>query len=100
MAKREMGDLQRRCQEAEARHAELTAKMPDATRPLLRQMEAMQAAAQQQAESWAMAERHLNQRLGDTESRAAMAVEKERMAVERVQVGELGMPRQMRRHRF
>jgi hypothetical protein len=38
----DVSDLERRCQAAEARHQELAAKLPDTTRPLLRQMEAMQ----------------------------------------------------------
>lgn len=38
----DLADLERRCQAAELRHQELAAKMPEATRPLLRQIEAMQ----------------------------------------------------------
>ncbi len=74
-------------QEAEMRHEELSAKLPEATRPLLRQMEAMQAAAAAQAEAWAAAERHLTQRAGDAEAQGASAAERERLAVERLQVG-------------
>ena len=37
-----MTDMERRCQAAELRHQELTSKLPEATRPLLRQIEAMQ----------------------------------------------------------
>ena len=78
--------MERWSQEAEARHEELSAKLPEATRPLLRQMEAMQAAAAAQAEAWAAAERHLTQRAGDAEAQAASAAERERLAVERLQV--------------
>jgi hypothetical protein len=35
-------DLERRSQAAELRHQELSAKLPEAARPLLRQIEAMQ----------------------------------------------------------
>ena len=84
--KREVADMERRSQEAEVRHEELSAKLPEATRPLLRQMEAMQAAAAAQAEAWAAAERHLTQRAGDAEAQAASAAERERLAVERLQV--------------
>jgi hypothetical protein len=36
-------ELESRSRESEARHEELTARLPEATRPLLRQIEAMQA---------------------------------------------------------
>ena len=40
-----------------------------------------------QAEAWAGAESTLHQRIADAETRAATAAEKERMALERCQVG-------------
>ena len=73
MLKREVADLERRCQAAEARHEELAAKLPEATRPLLRQMEAMQAAAAGQQQAWLAAERTLTNRLQDAEAAAAAA---------------------------
>lgn len=39
-------DLERRCQAAELRHQELTSKLPEATRPLLKQIESMQVGHQ------------------------------------------------------
>ena len=42
MLQREMREVERRCQGAEARHEELASNIPEATRPLLRQLEAMQ----------------------------------------------------------
>ena len=42
MLRVDMHDLQQRCQQAEARHEDLAARLPDSTRPLLRQIEAMQ----------------------------------------------------------
>jgi hypothetical protein len=39
----DLADSERRCQASELRHQELSAKLPEATRPLLRQIEAMQA---------------------------------------------------------
>lgn len=39
---REVRDLEQRCQASEARHQDLAANIPEATRPLLRQLEAMQ----------------------------------------------------------
>lgn len=38
----EVAELQRRCGEAEARQQEMAARLPEATTPLLRQIEAMQ----------------------------------------------------------
>lgn len=71
--KRELADLERRNQEAEARHEELTGKLPDTTRPLLRQIEAMQRSAAAHAQAWQAAEQALQSRLGDAESQAASA---------------------------
>lgn len=38
----EVSDLQRRCAEAEARQQEAAARIPEATQPLMRQLESMQ----------------------------------------------------------
>ena len=45
-----------------------------------------QAAAEAQAEAWEAAERTLNQRIADAESRAGAAAERERLTAERTQV--------------
>lgn len=82
----DLADLERRCQAAEVRHQDLAAKMPEATRPLLRQIEAMQAAAEAQSSAWAGAEAALHARINDAEGRAAAASERERLAVDRMQV--------------
>lgn len=55
----ELHDFQHRAQTAETLHQELTARLPEATRPLLRQIESMQAAALAQQDAWATAERAL-----------------------------------------
>ena len=65
---------------------ELAARLPEATAPLLRQLEAGRAAAQAQAASWAVAERSLSHRAADAEARAAAASEAARSAAERLQV--------------
>ncbi|GAX82954.1 hypothetical protein CEUSTIGMA_g10381.t1 [Chlamydomonas eustigma] len=83
MLRQDMVDLERRSQAAELRHQELSAKLPEAARPLLRQIEAMQAAANAQADTWAAAEQLLQQRIADSEARAAAAAERERLASER-----------------
>ena len=71
MLKRELADITRRGQAAEARHEELASAMPEATRPLLRQIEAMQAFAAAHSQAWAAAERSLNERLSAAEAQAA-----------------------------
>ena len=71
MLKRELADIARRGQAAEARHEELASALPDATRPLLRQIEAMQAAAAAHAQAWVAAERSLHNRLSAAEAVAA-----------------------------
>ncbi|GFH26866.1 TMF_TATA_bd domain-containing protein [Haematococcus lacustris] len=86
MLQQDLADLERRCQAAELRHQELTAKLPEATRPLLRQIEAMQTAAEAQSDAWAAAEHTLVSRINEAEARAATAVERERGSLERCQV--------------
>eukprot|EP00798_Chlamydomonas_sp_ICE-L_P005801 gene5801-6085_t len=93
MLKQDISDLERRCHATELRHQELTSKLPEATRPLLRQIEAMQAAteaqgkaaSEAQGEAWEGAERTLTNRINEAESRAASAVERERLTTERTQ---------------
>lgn len=69
--KRELADITRRSQAAESRHEELATALPEATRPLLRQIEAMQAANAANAQAWAAAERTLHDRLSAAEAHAA-----------------------------
>ena len=73
MLKKELADMERRNQEAEARHEELAGKLPDTTRPLLRQIEGMQRTAAAQAQAWQAAEHALQTRLSEAESLAASA---------------------------
>ena len=73
MLKRELADMERRNQEAEARHEELTGKLPDTTRPLLRQIEGMQRTAEAHSQAWQAAEQSLQARLSEAESQAASA---------------------------
>lgn len=70
---KELADLERRNQEAESRHDELTGNLPDATRPLLRQIEGMQRTAEAHAEAWRAAEESLQRRLAESESQCASA---------------------------
>ena len=70
---REVAELQQRCQEADARHEQLSAELPSATAPLLRQLEAMQRSAQQHAAAWAATEAALSQRVTDADAAAGAA---------------------------
>lgn len=82
LMRRDLHDMEARCQAAEARHEELAERIPEATRPLLRQIEAMQRSASERSEAWAMAERALQSRLAEAEARADEALDKEVMAAE------------------
>ncbi|GAQ81518.1 hypothetical protein KFL_000820260 [Klebsormidium nitens] len=82
--RRDVRELEARCQDAEARHSELIARVPDSTRPLLRQIEALQEAASSRAESWGAVERTLNARVQEAEVAAAGAQERERSAADRL----------------
>lgn len=84
-AAREAAELQRRVAEADARHEELAARLPEATQPLVRQLESVHAAAEAQAASWAATERSLSRRRADAEARATVASESARAATERLQ---------------
>ncbi|XP_078167880.1 golgin Putative 5 isoform X2 [Carex rostrata] len=84
MFKRDLDDLQKRYQASELRYNELVTQVPESTRPLLRQIEAMQETAARRAEAWAGVERSLNSRLQDAEAKAAAAEEKERSLNERL----------------
>ncbi|RVW41270.1 Golgin candidate 5 [Vitis vinifera] len=82
--RRDIEDLQKRYQASERRCEELITQVPESTRPLLRQIEAMQETTARRAEAWAAVERSLNSRLQEAEAKAATAEEKERSVNERL----------------
>ncbi|KAE9600468.1 putative TATA element modulatory factor 1 TATA binding, TATA element modulatory factor 1 DNA binding [Lupinus albus] len=84
MHRREIEDLQKQYQESERRCEELITQVPESTRPLLRQIEAMQETNARKAEAWSAVERTLNSRLQEAEARAATAEERERSVNERL----------------
>ncbi|XP_010417789.1 PREDICTED: golgin candidate 5 [Camelina sativa] len=84
MFRREIEDLERRYQASERRCEELITQVPESTRPLLRQIEAMQETTARRAEAWAAVERTLNARLQEAETKAATAEERERSVNERL----------------
>lgn len=84
MLRRDLEATERRCQEAETRHEELLARIPDSTRPLLRQIEAMQEAANMKVEVISGVEKALTGRLQEAQVKAAAAEERERATSERL----------------
>ncbi|KAF5181160.1 Golgin candidate [Thalictrum thalictroides] len=84
MLRRDIDDLQKRYQASERRCEELITQVPESTRPLLRQIEAMQETTARRAEAWAGVERTLNSRLQEAEGKAATAEENERAMNERL----------------
>ncbi|KAF6134165.1 hypothetical protein GIB67_013562 [Kingdonia uniflora] len=84
MLHRDIDDLQTRYKASERRCEELITQVPESTRPLLRQIEAMQETTARRAEAWVGVERSLNSRLQEAEAKAAVAEENERSMNERV----------------
>ncbi|XP_072307765.1 TATA element modulatory factor [Eucyclogobius newberryi] len=78
----EINELQQRLQEAETRNQELSQNVTSATRPLLRQIENLQASLGGQTASWEKLEKNISDRLADAQTQLAVAVEKERAASE------------------
>ncbi|KAF9690127.1 hypothetical protein SADUNF_Sadunf01G0163600 [Salix dunnii] len=81
---RDIEDLQKRYQASERRCEELITQVPDSTRPLLRQIEAMQETTARRAEAWAAVERSLNSRRQEAETKAAVAEEREQSVNQRL----------------
>ncbi|KAK1315122.1 Golgin candidate 5 [Acorus calamus] len=71
MLRRDIDDLQKRYQASELRCEELITQVPESTRPLLRQIEAMQE-AEAKAAAAEESERSMNDRLSQTLSRMAV----------------------------
>ncbi|XP_075430400.1 TATA element modulatory factor isoform X1 [Ascaphus truei] len=80
--RQEIAELQQRLQEAETRNQELSQSVTSATRPLLRQIENLQATLAAQTSSWEHLEKNLSDRLTESQTLLASAVEKERACTE------------------
>ncbi|XP_074770040.1 TATA element modulatory factor isoform X3 [Athene noctua] len=80
--RQEIGELQQRLQEAESRNQELSQSVTSATRPLLRQIENLQATLGAQTSAWEKLEKNLSDRLGESQTLLAAAAERERAATE------------------
>ncbi|GFO33209.1 TATA-element modulatory factor [Plakobranchus ocellatus] len=80
LLRQEIAHLQTRLQEDEARSQDLTQSVSSATRPLLRQIENLQATYGAQANAWERVEKNLTDRLAEAQTSLAVAQEKERMS--------------------
>ncbi|XP_069823012.1 TATA element modulatory factor [Dendropsophus ebraccatus] len=80
--RQEIAELQQRLQEGESRNQELSQSVTSATRPLLRQIESLQATLAAQTASWEKLEKNLSDRLTESQTWLASAIEKERAATE------------------
>nr|XP_057941311.1 TATA element modulatory factor isoform X3 [Doryrhamphus excisus] len=78
----EISELQQRLQDAETRNQELSQSVTSATRPLLRQIENLQASLGGQTASWEKLEKNISDRLVESQAQLAVAVEKERSVTE------------------
>ncbi|XP_067907649.1 TATA element modulatory factor isoform X2 [Heterodontus francisci] len=80
--RQEISELQQRLQEADNRNQELSQSVTSASRPLLRQIENLQATLVAQSTSWEKLEKNLSNRLTDGQAQLAAAMEKERSVSE------------------
>lgn len=87
----EISELQQRLQEAENRNQELSQSVSSTTRPLLRQIENLQATLGSQTSSWETLEKNLSDRLGESQTLLAAAVERERAAMEELLANKIQM---------
>ncbi|KAM6169430.1 TATA element modulatory factor [Rhynchocyon petersi] len=87
----EIGELQQRLQDAENRNQELSQSVSSTTRPLLRQIENLQATLGSQTSSWEKLEKTLSDRLGESQTLLAAAVERERASTEELLANKIQM---------
>ncbi|KAM4651597.1 TATA element modulatory factor [Discoglossus pictus] len=80
--RQEIAELQQILQEGESRNQELSQSVTSASRPLLRQIENLQATLAAQTSSWEKLEKNLSDRLTESQTMLASAVEKERASTE------------------
>lgn len=70
-----------RLQEAETRNQELSQSVTSATRPLLRQIENLQASLGGQTASWEKLEKNISDRLGEKQEAGEAFITKDRTVV-------------------
>ncbi|XP_078494943.1 TATA element modulatory factor [Ciona intestinalis] len=78
--KKEIQDLQQQLQDSELRNHELGESISASTRPLLRQMENLQATQAAQEKTWETLEKSLTSRLNEQQNQLLAAQDKERFA--------------------
>ena len=74
----QVGELQARSDAAQAHVSQLASSVPQATKPLLRQIAALQAQQQQMQTAWRESESSLQARIAAADSAAAAAAQRER----------------------
>ncbi|KAK7003716.1 TATA element modulatory factor-like isoform X1 [Biomphalaria glabrata] len=84
LLRQEITHLQEGLQQNEARNQDLTQCVTSATRPLLRQIENLQATYGAQSAAWEKVEKTLTDRLAESQTALAIAQEKERTATEQL----------------
>ncbi|CAF0737533.1 unnamed protein product [Brachionus calyciflorus] len=84
MLRKEIADLQQQLRDSEMRNNELSQNISSATRPLLRQIENLQASHSSQIELLENAERNLIERLKETQANLCDITEKHRQNQEQV----------------
>ncbi|CDF35339.1 unnamed protein product [Chondrus crispus] len=82
--RKETDELRKRAEQLEARNEELAAALPDATRPLLRQVEALQAAASERVRAKSAVDRSQLERLRAAEAAVATATAREKAGEDRI----------------
>ena len=83
---RDLKDGEKRCHAAEKRCEDLERMVPEATRPLLRQIEALQNSYDDRAKVWQELERNMHSRLETAEAGTAGAIERAKMVQEKLSI--------------
>eukprot|EP01096_Ripella_sp_DP13-Kostka_P007544 TRINITY_DN2756_c0_g2_i1.p1 TRINITY_DN2756_c0_g2~~TRINITY_DN2756_c0_g2_i1.p1 ORF type:complete len:462 (+),score=209.88 TRINITY_DN2756_c0_g2_i1:419-1804(+) len=91
--RKEIKELQERCQSSEGHQQDIPSQIAEATQPLLRQIESLRAAHAAKQIVWEELQQSLNQRIHESENRALVAEEKEREVV--TQMNEINLKLKM-----
>ncbi|GAM16985.1 hypothetical protein SAMD00019534_001600 [Acytostelium subglobosum LB1] len=78
---KEIQHLNQRCREAEQRNDQLGASIPDTTRPLIKQIEALQSGNEAKQQTWEALERSLQQQAKEARMAADAAIQNEQEAL-------------------
>eukprot|EP00210_Caulerpa_lentillifera_P005823 g5569.t1 len=83
---KEFSILEDKCHEAEIRYEELSAKFPEATQPLLQQLEALQFDLDSKTEDWTLAEKSLLEQLDQMNRDLQTAQQKEQNLQKKLEI--------------